>query len=63
MFSRHHGIQTRRRLILKKWQIPSCIPCNNEYGKIENDFLIRVGLALTRLIQRQRASSNERCAR
>lgn len=31
---------------LEKWQIPSCIPCNDKYGKIESDFLIRVGLCL-----------------
>jgi hypothetical protein len=31
---------------LEKWQIPSCIPCNSEYGKLENDFLIKVGLCL-----------------
>ena len=23
---------------LEKWQIPSCIPCNSEYGKLEQDF-------------------------
>jgi hypothetical protein len=31
---------------LAKWQVPSCIPCNTKYGKIESDFLSRVGLAL-----------------
>lgn len=31
---------------LAKWQVPSCIPCNSRYGKIESDFLSRVGLAL-----------------
>jgi hypothetical protein len=31
---------------LEKWQIPSCIPCNRAYGKIEQDFLIKVGLCL-----------------
>ena len=31
---------------LAKWQIPSCIPCNARYGKIESDFLSRVALAL-----------------
>jgi hypothetical protein len=31
---------------LEKWQIPSCIPCNSGYGKLENDFLIKVGLCL-----------------
>ena len=29
-----------------KWQIPSCIPCNSEYGKLETDFLVRVALCL-----------------
>jgi hypothetical protein len=31
---------------IEKWRIPSCIPCNTEYGKIESDFLSRVGLSL-----------------
>ena len=31
---------------LEKWQIPSCIPCNSDYGKLEQDFLIKVGLCL-----------------
>jgi hypothetical protein len=31
---------------LEKWQIPSCIPCNSEYGKLEQDFLLKVGLCL-----------------
>ena len=31
---------------IAKWQIPSCIPCNERYGRIEADFLSRVGLAL-----------------
>jgi hypothetical protein len=31
---------------LEKWQIPSCIPCNSEYGKLEQDFLVKVGLCL-----------------
>src|SRR5262249_36499368 len=29
-----------------KWQIPSCIPCNSELGRIEEEFLRRVGLCL-----------------
>jgi hypothetical protein len=29
-----------------KWQVPSCIPCNTALGKIEDDFLRRVGLCL-----------------
>jgi hypothetical protein len=31
---------------LAKWQIPSCIPCNSAYGKIESDFLTHIGLCL-----------------
>lgn len=31
---------------VEKWQIPSCIPCNSDYGKLEQDFLIKVGLCL-----------------
>jgi len=31
---------------LEKWQIPSCIPCNSDYGKLEQDFFVRVGLCL-----------------
>jgi hypothetical protein len=31
---------------LEKWQIPSCIPCNTDYGKLEQDFLLKVGLCL-----------------
>jgi hypothetical protein len=31
---------------LEKWQIPSCIPCNSDYGKLEQDFLIKVALCL-----------------
>jgi hypothetical protein len=31
---------------LYKWQIPSCISCNSEYGKLESDFLVRVALCL-----------------
>jgi hypothetical protein len=29
-----------------KWRIPSCIPCNSALGRIEEDFLRRVGLCL-----------------
>lgn len=29
-----------------KWKIPSCIPCNSAYGRLEKDFLERVGLCL-----------------
>ena len=31
---------------VEKWQIPSCIPCNNEYGKLEDDLLTKFGLCL-----------------
>ena len=31
---------------LEKWQIPSCIRCNRDYGKLEQDFLLKVGLCL-----------------
>jgi hypothetical protein len=31
---------------LEKWQIPSCIPCNSRYGKIEEDLIGRFALAL-----------------
>ena len=31
---------------LEKWQIPSCIPCNSHYGKIEEDLIGRFALAL-----------------
>src|SRR5690349_12671920 len=31
---------------VEKWQIPSCISCNSEYGRLEQDFLIKVGLCL-----------------
>jgi hypothetical protein len=33
-------------LNLEKWQILSCIPCNSDCGKLESDFLSRVGLCL-----------------
>jgi hypothetical protein len=31
---------------LEKWKIPSCVPCNHGYSKIEGDFRDRVGLCL-----------------
>jgi hypothetical protein len=31
---------------LYKWQIPSCKQCNDEYGRIEKDLMIRFGLCL-----------------
>ena len=31
---------------LYKWKIPSCIKCNDDYGRIEKDLMIRIGLCL-----------------
>lgn len=31
---------------MEKWQIPSCIACNNRYGKLERDLIGRLGLKL-----------------
>lgn len=31
---------------LYKWQIPSCVQCNKEYGVLERDLMIRIGLCL-----------------
>jgi hypothetical protein len=31
---------------MEKWQIPSCIACNDRYGKLERDLIGRLGLAL-----------------
>jgi hypothetical protein len=31
---------------LEKWQIPSCVPCNDRYGKLERDLIGRLGLTL-----------------
>lgn len=31
---------------LYKWQVPSCKPCNEEYGALETDLLIRLSLCL-----------------
>jgi len=31
---------------LAKWKIPSCNPCNSEYGRIEDDLLIKFGPCL-----------------
>jgi len=31
---------------MEKWTAPSCIKCNSEYGKLEQDLLIRFGLCL-----------------
>lgn len=31
---------------LERWHVPSCIPCNADYGKLEQELLIKVGLCL-----------------
>lgn len=31
---------------LEKWQIPSCWPCNQDYGRIESDLLVRFGMCI-----------------
>jgi hypothetical protein len=31
---------------MEKWQIPSCIACNDRYGKLERDLIGRLGLTL-----------------
>lgn len=31
---------------IEKWKIPSCLRCNREYGKMEDDLLIRLGLCI-----------------
>ena len=31
---------------MEKWQIPSCVVCNDRYGKLERDLIGRLGLAL-----------------
>ncbi len=31
---------------LEKWQMPSCVECNNKYSKIESELLIQLGLAI-----------------
>jgi hypothetical protein len=31
---------------LEKWQIPSCIPCNRKYGRLESDLFSRMGVSL-----------------
>lgn len=31
---------------LEKWKIPSCIPCNDRYGKLERDLMNRLALSL-----------------
>ncbi|MBH8560735.1 hypothetical protein I8748_00670 [Nostoc sp. CENA67] len=31
---------------LQRWTIPSCRECNQEYGKLEEDLLLRLGLCI-----------------
>jgi|SRR5581483_4271152 len=31
---------------LEKWQIPACLRCNQWYGKLEDDLLLRLGLCV-----------------
>ncbi len=31
---------------LEKWKIPACLPCNKDYGRIEEDLLIKLGLCI-----------------
>src|SRR4029079_15657963 len=31
---------------LERWKFPACAPCNAEYGKLEQDLLLRAGLCL-----------------
>jgi hypothetical protein len=31
---------------LEKWQVPACRTCNSDYGKLERDLMIRIGLCL-----------------
>jgi hypothetical protein len=33
-------------LDIEKWKIPSCLKCNHEYGKLEEDLLWRLGLSV-----------------
>lgn len=45
VFPRSWYPETTKSDILK-WQVPSCIPCNNKLGKIEEEFLRQVALCL-----------------
>lgn len=33
-------------LDMEKWKVPSCLDCNREYGRIEQDLMIKFGLCL-----------------
>ena len=55
---------------LEKWKIPSCIPCNSELGRIEEDLLMMFALCVDPkdprsqgLFRRTRESLDPSCAR
>lgn len=31
---------------IEKWKIPACEPCNREYGRLEQDLMLRIGLRI-----------------
>ncbi len=33
-------------LNVEKWQVPSCLDCNRDLGKVEDDFKLRMGMCL-----------------
>jgi hypothetical protein len=33
---------------LEKWKIPACLKCNREYGELEQDLLLRLGMSIGR---------------
>src|ERR1700730_5777846 len=33
---------------LAKWKIPACLKCNREYGELEQDLLLRLGMSIGR---------------
>jgi hypothetical protein len=45
---------------MEKWKVPSCIPCNHEFSKTEQDLLIRLGLGSIRPIQIRTKSLRKR---
>jgi hypothetical protein len=49
----------------KAWHVADADmhPCNSAYGKLENDFLVKVGLCSIRIISCPRVSLKGRCAR
>jgi hypothetical protein len=55
---------------LYKWQIPSCKRCNNEYGNLENDLLIRFAMCLdpsdpdcTSIVEKGERAVDPKCAK